>query len=137
MAKVQLRNEILYTAPTRVGLLAQVAEALHRAGVNITAIGAYDKGDMAEVLLLTSNNRLAGDALAPLGGHLSLIPVVVAEVANKPGELAVIARRLADAGINIAQIHATATDAATDAPTVMIVMLTADETKVIGLLQDL
>ena len=136
MAKVQLRNEILFTAPTRIGLLAEVAEALHAAGVNITAIGAYDKGDMAEFLLLTSNNRLAGEALAPLGGQVGLIPVVVAEVANKPGELATIARRIANAGINIAQIHATATDAATDAATAMIVMLTDDETKVISLLQD-
>lgn len=137
MARVELRNEIMYKAPTHVGLLAEVAEALHAAGVNITAIGAYDKGDTGEFLMLTSNNRLAGDALKALGGELSLIPVVVAEVPNKPGELALIARRLADAGINVAQIHATATDAATEAPTVMIVMLTGDETKVIELLQDL
>ena len=136
MARVQLRNEILFRAPTHVGLLADVTEALHKAEVNITAIGAYDKGGMGEVLLLTSNNRLAGDALGALGGELSLVPVVVAEVPNQPGELAVIARRLADAGINIAQIHATATDAATSAPTVMIVMLTSDETRVIELLQD-
>jgi hypothetical protein len=132
MAKVQLRNEILFKAPTHVGLLAEVAEALHGAGVNINAIGAYDKGEMGEFLILTSNNRLTGEALAPLGGELGLVPVVVAEVDNRPGELAVIARRLADAGINVAQIHATSTDA----PTMTIVMLTDDETKVISLLQD-
>jgi hypothetical protein len=132
MAKVQLRNEILFKAPTHVGLLAEVAEALHGAGVNINAIGAYDKGEMGEFLLLTSNNRLTGEALAPLGGEMGLVPVVVAEVDNRPGELAVIARRLADAGINVAQIHATSTDA----PTMTIVMLTDDETKVISLLQD-
>lgn len=133
MAKVQLRNEILFKAPTHVGLLAEVAEALYAAGVNINAIGAYDKGETGEFLLLTSNNRLTGDALAPLGGEIGLVPVVVAEVANNPGELAVIARRLADAGINIAQIHATSTDA----PTMTLVLLTDNETKVIGLLQDL
>lgn len=133
MAKVQLRNEILFKAPRHVGLLAEVAEALHGAGVNINAIGAYDKGEMGEFLLLTSNNRVTGDALAPLGGEIGLVPVVVAEVENNPGELALIARRLADAGINIAQIHATSTDA----PTMTIVMLTDDETKVISLLQDM
>jgi hypothetical protein len=132
MAKVQLRNEILFTAPTHVGLLADVTEALHIAGVNITAIGAYDKGDKAELLLLTSNNPLTGEALAPLGGEVGLIPIVVAEVDNRRGELAVIARRLADAGINVAQIHASSTDS----PTVTIVMLTSDETKVVSLLQD-
>ncbi len=133
MAKAELRNEIMFKAPTHVGLLAEVTEALHRAGVNILAIGAYDKGDMAEFLLLTSDNRLTGDALAPLGGEVTLAPVVVAEVDNRPGTLAVIARRLADAGINVAQIHGTSTDA----PTMTLVLLTTDETRVVDLLHDL
>lgn len=133
MAKAELRNEILFKAPTRVGLLADVSEALYKAGVNITAIGAYDKGDMAEFLLLTSDNRLTNDALGPLGGEVGLVPVVVAEVENRPGELAVIARRLADEGINVAQIHATSTDA----PTMTIVLYTSEETRVIDLLHEL
>lgn len=133
MAKAELRNEIMFKAPTHVGLLAEVSEALHGAGVNILAIGAYDKGDMAEFLLLTSDNRLTGDALAPLGGEVTLAPVVVAEVDNRPGTLAVIARRLADAGINVAQIHGTSTDA----PTMTLVLLTTDETRVVDLLHDL
>lgn len=133
MAKAELRNEIMFKAPTHVGLLAEVSEALHGAGVNILAIGAYDKGDMAEFLLLTSDNRLTGDALAPLSGEVTLAPVVVAEVDNRPGTLAVIARRLADAGINVAQIHGTSTDA----PTMTLVLLTTDETRVVDLLHDL
>lgn len=133
MAKAELRNEIMFKAPTHVGLLAEVSEALHGAGVNILAIGAYDKGDMAEFLLLTSDNRLTGDALAPLGGEVTLAPVVVAEVDNRPGTLAVIARRLAGAGINVAQIHGTSTDA----PTMALVLLTTDETRVVDLLHDL
>jgi hypothetical protein len=133
MAKAELRNEILFKAPTRVGLLADVSEALYKAGVNITAIGAYDKGDMAEFLLLTSDNRLTNDALGPLGGEVGLVPVVVAEVENRPGELAVIARRLADEGINVAQIHATSTNA----PTMTIVLYTSEETRVIDLLHEL
>lgn len=133
MAKAELRNEILFKAPTRLGLLADVSEALYKAGVNITAIGAYDKGDMAEFLLLTSDNRLTNDALGPLGGEVGLVPVVVAEVENRPGELAVIARRLADEGINVAQIHATSTNA----PTMTIVLYTSEETRVIDLLHEL
>lgn len=132
MVKAQLRHEILFKAPTRIGLLADVTEALHAAGVNITAIGAYDKGDTAECLLLTSDNRLTNDALAPLGGEVGLVPVVVAEVDNRPGTLAKIARRLADAGINVAQIHGTSGDG----PTATLVLLTSEETRVIDLLQD-
>ncbi len=133
MAHVELRNEILFKAPTRVGLLADVSEALHNAGVNVYAIGAYDKGGMGEFLLLTSNNRLAGEALAPLEGEIDMIPVVVAEVPNQPGTLAAMARRLADAGINVAQIHATTSDS----PTATVVLQTSCEIDVVGLLGDL
>jgi hypothetical protein len=130
--KVELRNEILYTAPTRVGLLADVTETLANAGVNIRAIGAYDKDDMGEFLMITSNNRTTAEALAPLGGTIDLAPVVVVEVDNTPGKLASIARTIADAGLNISQIHATTTDAAT----AMIVLRTDDEAKVVHLLEN-
>lgn len=130
MAKVELRNEILFKAPTRVGLLADVTEALHDAGVNILAIGAYDKGGVGKFLMITSNNRAAGDALAPLGGEVDIAPVVVAEIPNVPGQLAVISRRIADAGFNISQIHASTTDA----PTAMIVLRTEHEAQVVDLL---
>ena len=95
MANVQIRNEVMFKAPTRVGLLADVTSALDAAGVNVLAIGAYDKGDMGEFLMITSNNKLAYEALAPLGGEMDMRSVVVAEVPNVPGELAAIARVLA------------------------------------------
>lgn len=132
MATVQMRNEIFFKAPTRVGLLADVTGALDAAGVNILAIGAYDKGEMGEFLLLTSNNKAAFEALEPLGGEVDLSPVVVAEVANEPGELARVAKKLAQHGINVSQIHATTTDS----PTAMIVLRTDCELDVIRLLED-
>jgi hypothetical protein len=132
MAKVEMRNEILFKAPTRVGLLADVAAALHGAGVNILAIGAYDKGDTGEFLLLTSNNKDASAALAELGGSIDFVPVVVAEVANEPGELARIAAKLAEHSINVDQIHATTTDA----PTALLVLKTSCELDVVKLLED-
>lgn len=125
-----MRNEILFKAPTRVGLLAGVAEALHAAGVNILAIGAYDKGEAGEFLLVTDNNKAAFAALEPLGGSVDLLPVVVAEVPNEPGELARIARRLADHNINVGQIHATTSGA----PTATLVLKTDSELDVIRLL---
>ena len=133
MSTVEIRNEILFKAPTRVGLLADVTEALNEAGVNILAIGAYDKGDKGEFLMITSNNKLAYAALEKLGGEADMRSVIVAEVPNQPGELAVISRRLADAGINVGQVYATATDA----PTVMIVLRAESEIDVLNLLKDI
>lgn len=134
MAKVEIRNEVMFKAPTRVGLLADVTEALHKAGVNITAIGAYDKGDMGEFLMITSNNKLAYEALSELGGTMDMRSVIVAEVPNQPGELATIARTLAAAGINVSQVFATSVDGA---DTVKLVLTAASEIDVLGLLEDL
>lgn len=133
MAKVELRNEISFKAPTRVGLLADVTEALWTADVNILAIGAYDKGDMGEFLMITSNNKRAFEALEKLGGEVDLMSVVVAEVPNQPGELATIARRLAEHDINVGQVYATSVEA----PTVMIVLRVACEIDVVTLLEGL
>jgi hypothetical protein len=133
MAKVELRNEILFKAPTHVGLLAEVTEALAAAAVNIYGIGAYDKGGLGEFLLLTSNNRATAEALAAFDGTIDLTPVVVVEADNAPGTLAKIARRISDADINISQIHATTVDA----PTAMIVLRTDDEARVVEMLSHL
>ncbi len=133
MAKVQVRNEVMFKAPTRVGLLADVTEALNRHGVNILAIGAYDKGDAGEFLMITSNNKLAYEALSELGGDMDMQSVVVAEVPNTPGELARIARKLADHNINVSQVFATSVDGAEK---VMIVLTAACEIDVVKLLED-
>lgn len=133
MANVQMRNEIMFKAPTRVGLLADVTKALHAADVNINAIGAYDKGDMGEFLLLTDNNGAAMTALEALGGTVELAPVVLVEVANEPGALAKIAQKLAEHSINVSQIHATTTDA----PMAALVMRTDSELDVVNLLEDM
>lgn len=134
MAKVEIRNEVIFKAPTRVGLLADVTSALNDAGVNIQAIGAYDKGDMGEFLMITSNNKLAYEALSALGGVMDMQSVVLVEVPNVPGELAEIARLLAGADINVSQVFATSVDGADK---VMIVLTAACEVDLVELLGDM
>jgi hypothetical protein len=60
--------------------------------------------------------------------------VVVAEVPNMPGELAAIARVLADNDITVSQVFATSVD---DADKVMMVLTAACEADVVGLLENL
>jgi hypothetical protein len=97
------------------------------------AIGAFERGDVGEFLLLTNNNRATGEVLAEMGGDIDLTPVIVAEVENAPGELSRISRAIADAGINMQQVIATTTTA----PTAMIVLRTDEETRVLELLRNL
>jgi hypothetical protein len=134
MAKFEIRNEVIFKAPTRVGLLADVTEALMGAGVNIIALGAYDKGDNGEFLMITDNNKIAYEALMGLEGESDMQSVLVAEIPNTRGELAKIARKLADNGINVGQVFATSVDGQ---PTTFIVLTVACEVDVVGLLEDL
>jgi hypothetical protein len=132
MAKIEIRNEVIFKAPTRVGLLADVTEKLYGRGVNILAIGAYDKGDNGEFLMITSNNKAAYAALEPLGGEMDMQSVVVAQLPNEPGELAKISRKLADHDINVSQVFATSVDGA---DSVMVVLTATCEIDVVGLLE--
>jgi hypothetical protein len=132
MAKVEIRNEVVFRATTRVGLLADVTEALSDAGVNIHAIGAYDRDDVGEFLMITSNNKHAFEALAPLGGEMDMQPVVVAELPNDPGELAYIAGILAEHQINVSQVFATSVEGAEK---VLVVVNASCETDVVKLLE--
>jgi len=134
MAKIEMRNEVMFKAPTRVGLLADVTEALYAAGVNILAIGAYDKGDDGEFLMITDNNKATYAALEPLGGEVDMQSVIVAEVPNKPGKLAAISKVLSENDINVSQVYATSVDGA---DTVMVVLTAECEIDVVGLLEHL
>ncbi len=133
MIRAHMRNEVLYEAPARVGLLADVTEALHSSGVNVLAMGACDRGDMGEFLLITDNNTAALKALQELGGEVDLAPVVIVEVANEPGAFARIARRLAEHEINVSQVHATTR---ADAPTATIVLRSTSELDIVRLLEE-
>ena len=132
MTNVEIRNEVIFRAPTRIGLLADVTEALTDAGANILAIGAYDKGDMGEFLMITDNNKLAYEALSLLGGEMDMQSVVVAEVPNVPGEVAYIAGILAEHRINVSQIFGSSIDGADK---MMLVLTAACEADVIKLLE--
>lgn len=133
MAKFVLRNEILFRAPTRVGLLADVTEKLFAKSVNVLGIRAYDEGVDGVFLIYTDDSRLAAEALAPLDGTVKTVQVISATVPNTPGQLAEISRALANADINVTEVHATTTDA----PMAEIVIDTDDNVGALATLETL
>ena len=84
------------------GALAEVAAAVSDAGVNIaaaTCIGAHER---AELHILVKHPEAAKHALAL--SQLAVTrehEVVVVEIEDRPGVLADITRRVAEAGINL------------------------------------
>lgn len=133
MNKVLLRNEIVFRAPTRVGLLADVTEKLYANSVNILGIRAYDEGSTGVFLLYTDDSRRAVEALEPLDGRISSEAVIAAEMPNEPGQIAAMARALGNADINVLEIHATTTDA----PTAEVVIDTDDNIRAMDVLERL
>ena len=108
MTRARKVKEISFTMSNKVGLLSEVTAAITGAKVNITAICAYAMEDSATFMLTTDSNAKAKKALTALGITIEEKDVVAAEVPDKPGELQKVAKRIANAGIDIEYMYATA-----------------------------
>jgi hypothetical protein len=88
------------------GALAGVADAISDAGVNIAAATCVGPGDRAELHILVPHGEAAKHALAI--SHVAVTgerEVVVVEVQDRPGVLAELTHRIAEAGVNLDLIY--------------------------------
>lgn len=88
------------------GALARIATAISDAGVNLSAATCTRPGDKAELHILVPHAEAARHALAI--SNLSVTrerEVVVIEAKDRPGELADLARKVAEAGINLDLVY--------------------------------
>ncbi len=90
---VQLKNE--------PGALAQLAEGLAARGVDLRAIGGGSIGGDGHVIMTTADDD-ATRAVLNSGGYAFVEgESILAEVDDRPGGMAALARALADANVNI------------------------------------
>ncbi len=85
----------------RPGELARVAETIGSKGINITGFTGATCGDMGSVCLLTNDESATRRALQDAHYKARERELVVATIPDKPGSLADVTRRLANAGVNI------------------------------------
>jgi hypothetical protein len=90
---VQLKNE--------PGAMATLAEALAARGVDLRAIGGGGIGDAGHVIMTTADDAATKQILDEGGYTYIEGESILAEVDDKPGGMAALSRRLADAGVNI------------------------------------
>jgi hypothetical protein len=86
----------------RPGTLAQLGEALGRAGVNIEGFCAVPVQGKGRIHLVVEDAAAARRALE--GAGIRVVgerDVLVVDVVDQPGTLGSVARKLADAGVNI------------------------------------
>jgi hypothetical protein len=90
---VQLKND--------PGAMANLAEELAARGVDLRAIGGGGLGDTGHVIMTTADDATTKQVLDDGGYTYVEGESIIAEVDDRPGGMARIARQLADAGVNI------------------------------------
>lgn len=89
------------------GSLADILEILAKAEINVDAIEAEAQGDFGTVRLLTNKPKLAAELLRQDGYDVVEAEGIELTIPNKYGELAKIARRLADNKVNVVSLFGT------------------------------
>lgn len=96
-----MANQFVVQLENQPGALAVLAEALAARGVDLRAIGGGSMGDSGHVIMTTADDDGAR-AVLQAGGYTFIEgESILAEVDDRPGGMAAIARALADANVNI------------------------------------
>ena len=97
-----MATDLLIEVENRPGALAKVVAAISDAGVNISAATCTRPGDTAALHILVKYPEAAKHALATaVVSVTSEREVVVVEADDRPGVLADLARRVAEAGVDL------------------------------------
>lgn len=107
MAKAKKIKQLSFGMPDRTGLLSEITNALSGAKVNISSICAYGMEGKAFFMIASDSNAKAKKALSRLGLNVMEEDVCAVEMTNKAGELQKVAKKIADAGININYLYGT------------------------------
>src|SRR5438105_11843451 len=98
---MQITKQLAIFLDNRPGMLARVADALAEAEINIYAITTSDTVDHSVIRMVVSDYRKAIHVFEQHGTLVVEDDVLLIDGSNKPGELAHLAHKLADAKINI------------------------------------
>jgi hypothetical protein len=97
-----MATDLLIEVENQPGALAKVAAAISDAGVNIAAATCTRPDDMAVMHILVKHAEAAKHALSTAAVTVTRErEVVVVDVEDSPGVLADLARKVAEAGVNL------------------------------------
>ncbi|MDF1499237.1 MAG: hypothetical protein P1P76_02060 [Anaerolineales bacterium] len=107
--EVLMTKDLTILLDDQPGALAAMGEALGAAHVNIEGICGFRCGEVGQIHILVENAESAQRALDSAGFKVQEIrEVLVKDIVDRPGELGGIARRLAQANINLELLYLTA-----------------------------
>jgi hypothetical protein len=98
-------TEFTVRLANRPGMLAMLIEQIASAGVGVEALAAFGVGEEGQVRMMVDNAQTARVVLRRIGVAFEEREVLVTSLPHRAGSLAAMARRLADAGVNIEAIY--------------------------------
>lgn len=100
-------KQITVAVQNRVGIIADITEALARADVNLVAINTERSGETGLITLSTEegDHDRALHCLVNAGYRAVTDEALLIRLRDEPGALAKVAARFRDAGINIQSLH--------------------------------
>ena len=96
-----MANQFVVELKNNPGAMADLAEELAARGVDLRAIGGGGLGNSGHVIMTTADDATTKQILDAGGYSYVEGESIIAEVDDKPGGMARVARALADAGVNI------------------------------------
>ena len=108
-------QELLVTVENRVGALAEVANLISSAGINIRTISAWAVGNSASFRLITSDNIKTKEILANHNYTIEEKDIIVVELPDRVGELNNLTTRLKAAGVDLIYLYGTSSKPGTEA----------------------
>ena len=128
---MQITKQLAIFLDNRPGMLARVAEALAEAKINIYAITTSYTVDHSVIRMVVSDYRRALAVFEERGTLVVEDDVVMVEGNNRPGEMARIAQKLADAKVNIEYCYSATPP---DARKGMLIMRVSNAAKALSVL---
>jgi hypothetical protein len=94
----------------RPGELARVANILGKADINLKSVSAMVLGNQAQLRLIADDVEAARNALKEANVRFEESEITTVLLENKAGEVAELASKLANAGVNLQAIYVTGID---------------------------
>jgi hypothetical protein len=131
MASVKITKECVVEAADEVGALAKVLGAAAAGGIDIQAVCGYGMEGKGHVMVLSDRCEDACTAFKKAGLSCGWNEVVAVTVPDQVGAGAKLAKKLADAGINIEYVYGSNAGGAN----CLLVFSTSDNAKAAGVLK--
>jgi hypothetical protein len=96
-----IQRQLTVAIENQPGRLAAISRALAQKGINIKDLSIIDNIEQGVIRMVTSDAALGRSVLLNEGLYVVEAEVLVIDLKDTPGMLAVLSQSLADAGVNI------------------------------------